>query len=64
MGYSPWGRKESDMTEQLSTHVLHQTPLSEKKDFAGARLQSLAEELGSHMPSGAAKNKTNKIRIT
>ena len=22
MGYSPWGRKESDMTEQLSTHSL------------------------------------------
>ena len=20
-GYSPWGRKESDMTEQLSTHA-------------------------------------------
>ena len=22
MGYSPWGRKESDTTEQLSTHLL------------------------------------------
>ena len=22
MGYSPWGRKESDMTESLSTHWL------------------------------------------
>ena len=21
IGYSPWGHKESDMTEQLSTHV-------------------------------------------
>ena len=21
VGYSPWGHKESDMTEQLSTHV-------------------------------------------
>ena len=21
MGYSPWGRKESDMTERLSTHT-------------------------------------------
>ena len=21
VGYSPWGRKESDMTEQLSTHT-------------------------------------------
>ena len=21
VGYSPWGRKESDMTEQLSTHA-------------------------------------------
>ena len=20
-GYSPWGRKESDMTERLSTHI-------------------------------------------
>ena len=28
MGYSPWGHKESDITEQLSTHkhthVIHQ----------------------------------------
>ena len=23
MGYSPWGRKESDTTEQLSTYPLH-----------------------------------------
>ena len=22
-GYSPWGREESDTTEQLSTHKLH-----------------------------------------
>ena len=22
MGYSPWGRKESDMTEQLHSHFL------------------------------------------
>ena len=23
VGYSPWGRKESDMTEQLGTHTAH-----------------------------------------
>ena len=23
MGYSPWGHKESDTTEQLSTHTAH-----------------------------------------
>ena len=23
MGYSPWGHKESDMTERLILHVLH-----------------------------------------
>ena len=25
MGYSPWGRKESDMTEGLSTHSTNMT---------------------------------------
>ena len=25
MGYSPWGLKESDMTERLSTHA-HKSP--------------------------------------
>ena len=23
VGYSPWGRKESDTTERLSTHIAH-----------------------------------------
>ena len=23
VGYSPWGHKESDLTEGLSTHILH-----------------------------------------
>ena len=27
-GYSPWGRKESDTTEKLNTHVLHSTSVS------------------------------------
>ena len=27
-GYSPWGRKESNMTEELSTHTLWQTTYS------------------------------------
>ena len=31
MGYSPWGRKESDMTEQLHFTSLHFTPLHVKK---------------------------------
>ena len=26
-GYSPWGHKESDMTEQLSTSTAHEAPL-------------------------------------
>ena len=28
VGYSPWGRKELDMTEQLHVHVICQTVLS------------------------------------
>ena len=26
MGYSPWGQKESDMTERLSTHTHTHAP--------------------------------------
>ena len=31
VGFSPWGRKELDMTEQLSTHILMQLKCSQCK---------------------------------
>ena len=34
MGYSPWGRKESDTTEDARTHV----PLRKKNNFKGLKL--------------------------
>ena len=35
-GYSPWGHKESDMTELLSTHICLMTPRN-KRFFYGHR---------------------------
>ena len=29
MGYGPWGRRESDRTERLSTHVQHHLGMAE-----------------------------------
>ena len=34
VGYSPWGRKESDTTEDACTHV----PLRKKNKFKGLKL--------------------------
>ena len=37
MGYSPWGHKESDMTEQLNNNRLSNQGLQELRTQAGER---------------------------
>ena len=39
-GYSPWGHKESDMTELLNTHICLMTPRN-KRFFYGHQRQFL-----------------------
>ena len=39
MGYSPWGRKESDTTEHLSMHAYTE------KDWGGWGFKKLPEEI-------------------
>ena len=34
MGYSPWGRKESDTTERLSTHAHTHVTLDDQDSFS------------------------------
>ena len=42
MGYSPWGCKESDMTEQLSTHTFsYATSFDGKNRYEAIRGVSL-----------------------
>ena len=56
MGYSPWGRKESDKTEQLGTLVVQCLGL--RASTAGAQVQSSVGKLRS--PSYEGQPKTNK----
>ena len=37
VGYSPWGHKESDMTERLSTHMTQTTEEEREGDRCGER---------------------------
>ena len=48
VSYSPWGCKESDTTEQLSTHVLHYSHVSEFEQTSGiVAMDSRLRSMGS-----------------
>ena len=60
-GYSPWGFKESDTTERLST--AHQW-LGLGAFTAMGQDSILVGKLSSHKPCGVAKNNNNKIKYS
>ena len=48
MGCSPWGREESDMTEQLHFHALEKEMATHSGVFAW-RIPGMAEPVGCHL---------------
>ena len=46
MGYSPWGRKKSDMTEHLSTRILRASLVAQMKKNLPAMQETWVRSLG------------------
>ena len=49
-GYSPWGRKESDMTERLSLHFIHH---SESESEVAQSCLTLCDPMDCSLPSSS-----------
>ena len=66
-GYSPWGRKESDMTEQmkcLTVHIYKGILLSHKKEKKTGSLVEMCMDLETVTQSQVSQKKKNKYMLT